>query len=280
MLRNWIVRSVKIGQALLSDLSCSTPDARQWLSTLPEGVSGRRFGRSMAAAPSDMLNGAAQTSRGALWEYFQAHEEGPGIWKWEHYFDLYEQALAPFRNREVTLLEIGVYSGGSLPMWREYLGSACQIWGVDIDPACKCYESERIHIAIGDQADRTFWRAFRRQVPQLDIVIDDGGHSPEQQRISFEELFPHLRPGGVYFCEDIHGTENGFFAYLAGIGSLLHHFRWTNDPAPGSQVNAVQSMIRTMTFAPYLAIVHKTLKPPQMLFSRRKGSQWQPWPPA
>ena len=56
-----------------------------------------------------------------------------------------------------------------------------------------------IKVFIGDQADRKFWSQFRREVPILDLVIDDGGHEPEQQIVSLEELLPHLRPGGVLY---------------------------------------------------------------------------------
>ena len=56
---------------------------------------------------------------------------------------------------------------------------------------------ERTKIFIGDQADRSFWAEVRQTAPLIDIVIDDGGHLPEQQLVTLEELLPHVRPGGV-----------------------------------------------------------------------------------
>ena len=38
----------------------------------------------------------------------------------------------------------------------------------------------------------------------FDIIIDDGGHTMEQQIASIETLFPALNEGGVYLCEDTH----------------------------------------------------------------------------
>jgi len=99
----------------------------------------------------------------------------------------------------VHVLEIGIYSGGSLEMWRDYFGPKARIYGVDIEPACRVYESDSVNIFIGDQGDRQFWQ-FRRKVPALDIVIDDGDHNPEHQIVSVEELLPFLRPDRVYFC--------------------------------------------------------------------------------
>ena len=65
--------------------------------------SGVRQDRSAGVAPA-----------GPLRAYFDSHVEGNGIYKWNHYFEIYERHLAKFINREVKLCEIGVYSGGSL----------------------------------------------------------------------------------------------------------------------------------------------------------------------
>ena len=106
-------------------------------------------------------------------------------------------------------------------MWRSYFGPDSRVYGIDIEPACEVYAREGIEVVIGDQADRTFWSKFRRDVPDVDVLIDDGGHTPEQQMVTLEEMLPHLQPGGVYMCEDVHGTGNQFtrFAYR-----LIDHF--------------------------------------------------------
>jgi hypothetical protein len=69
--------------------------------------------------------------------YFDTHAEGPGIWKWIHYFAIYHRYFSKFVGREVHVLEIGVYGGGSLQMWREYFGPNCRVYGVDIEEACR-----------------------------------------------------------------------------------------------------------------------------------------------
>ena len=66
-----------------------------------------------------------------------------------------------------------------------------------------------MEVFIGDQADRAFWKQFKEKVPAIDIIVDDGGHQVDQQVATLEELLPHLRPGGVYLCEDIQHTLNG-----------------------------------------------------------------------
>ena len=94
-------------------------------------------------------------------------------------------------------LEIGVFSGGSLRMWREYFGAKALVYGVDIESACCIYKNEFTRIFIGDQGDRQFWRMFKAKVPQIDVVIDDGSHIPSDQITTFKELFPAVTPGGV-----------------------------------------------------------------------------------
>ena len=53
----------------------------------------------------------------------------------------------------------------------------------------------------------------------FDIIIDDGGHGYEQQLVSFEVLFHHgLRPGGIYFIEDI---ETSYWTDYEQYGNVV-----------------------------------------------------------
>lgn len=185
---------------------------------------GARFGKwpswaSVASGPEATAPGKTDLER-----FFDANTEGPGLWKWRHYFDIYERHFSKFRGKPVRVLEIGVFSGGSLPMWREYFGPASQIYGLDIEPACKNYEQPGIEILIGDQADRSFWSRFRQQYGPIDVVIDDGGHEPEQQSVTMEELLPYMSPGGVFLCEDITGVDQAFAQLVYGLASTLNEF--------------------------------------------------------
>ena len=93
---------------------------------------------------------AAEETENQLWKYFSEHKEGRGIWKLNHYFEAYERHFRRFRGREVHALEIGVYSAGSLDMWRSYFGPQSHIYGVDIEPACKAYDSDDISVFMCD----------------------------------------------------------------------------------------------------------------------------------
>jgi hypothetical protein len=218
-----------------------------------------------------------------LLSHFENHKNGRGIWKWLQYFDAYERHFARFRGTKVHILEIGVYSGGSLEMWREYFGPEASIYGLDIEPACKCYEGAGVKIFIGDQADRTFWQRFRQQVPALDIVIDDGGHTYEQQATTLEELLPHLRAGGVYMCEDVHGALNPFTEYGLGLARQLNEFHWDSETTDsGARRNVVkgtpfQSMIHSIHFYPFLTVIERNRVPVKELLGSKRGTEWQPF---
>jgi 23S rRNA U2552 (ribose-2'-O)-methylase RlmE/FtsJ len=138
-----------------------------------------------------------------LEEYFNTNT-GRVIDKWDHYFEVYDRHFSKYRGKEIVLLEIGTYHGGSLQMWKNYFGDKAKIYGIDINPNCKQVEDENIKILIGSQSDRDFLQKVKKEIPPIDILIDDGGHTMLQQIVSFEELFDHIKPDGVYLCEDLH----------------------------------------------------------------------------
>ncbi len=138
-----------------------------------------------------------------LERYFRQNDKRL-IMKWPHYFEAYERHFGRYRNEEIVILEIGVAHGGSLQMWRSYFGPKAKIYGVDIDPRCKELEEDNIEIFIGSQSDRKFLRELKSKLPKVDILIDDGGHSMQQQIVTFEELFDIVKTDGVYLCEDLH----------------------------------------------------------------------------
>ena len=100
-----------------------------------------------------------------------------------------------------------------------------------------------MHILIGDQGNRTFWREAiaSGRLPRPGAVIDDGGHQFSQQVVTFEELFPHLNDGGVFLTEDTHTSyfphayggglrkQGTFIEYAKHFVDYLNAHHWT-DP--------------------------------------------------
>jgi hypothetical protein len=137
-------------------------------------------------------------------ERFFRQNTGRLIHKWHHYFEIYDRHFSRLRGQPIHLVEFGVSQGGSLRMWRDYFGPQLQIVGVDINPNCKQFEEAGVRIEIGDQGDREFLRRLAASLPAIDILIDDGGHTMQQQIRTFEALFPRVAPTGVYLVEDLH----------------------------------------------------------------------------
>jgi hypothetical protein len=218
-----------------------------------------------------------------LRKFFSDRTAGAGIWKWEHYFDIYDRHLKKFRGKPACILEVGIYSGGSLDMWQAYFGPDAKIVGVDIEPACKRYERPGVEVYIGDQADKAFWAHFRTKVPSIDVIIDDGGHEPHQQIVTMEELVPYLNPGGVYICEDAHGADNGFIQYMYGLASQLNSmdgFRDAPDDAKRRLVvpaNRVQSSIESIAFYPFVVALEVRDKQTVELIAPKRGTCWEPF---
>jgi 23S rRNA U2552 (ribose-2'-O)-methylase RlmE/FtsJ len=256
--------------------------SRLLLSKLPNMVRGFNHSQhweAMATEHTVPYTPECETQPGCtnpLKRFFDSRKTGRGIWKWIHYFDIYHHHFSKFVGRDVCVLEIGVYSGGSLEMWRHYFGSKCRIYGVDIEEACKCYENEYTEIFVGDQEDRDFWKDFKERVPAIDIIIDDGGHQSEQQIVTLEEMLPHLRPGGVYLCEDVHGLDNGFFAFMQGVVKNLTAAE-PGDSEFHINPSEFQAWIRSIHFYPYVTVIEKADSPVSQLTSAKHGTEWQPF---
>lgn len=54
--------------------------------------------------------------------------------KYKNYFNVYENIFKNFKNKKVTFVEVGVFSGGSLFMWRKFFGKKARIIGIDLNP--------------------------------------------------------------------------------------------------------------------------------------------------
>jgi cephalosporin hydroxylase len=132
------------------------------------------------------------------------HDTDKGV----DFTSVYHSLLSHVREAPLRLLEIGLYNGGSLRMWREYLPNAT-LHGIDVDRRTLAYELEipGTKVRLVDQADARALRAFVDELGgSYDVIVDDGGHTMEQQIVSFEVLFPHVVSGGIYVIEDL-GTS-------------------------------------------------------------------------
>ncbi len=124
--------------------------------------------------------------------------------KHSSYFDVYEELLENYINKNVTLVEVGINNGGSLFMWQKYLGEKCKVIGIDNNKKCKDLEKYGFEIHIGSQADPKFWENFFSKVGKVDILIDDGGHTNFQQATTVNSSVENINDDGIIIVEDVH----------------------------------------------------------------------------
>lgn len=202
-----------------------------------------------------------------LEKYFR-NNKNSRIHKWNHYFEIYDRHLSPFRGKDLNVLEFGVSHGGSLQMWKHYFGPAARIFGVDINPHCKKAEEERIEVFIGDQADRKFLRDLGDRLPKIDILIDDGGHTMEQQINTFEELFPYVENDGIYLIEDLHTSywddfgggyrkTGSFIEYSKNFIDYLH--AWHSTRPEQFQVSDFTRSVHSLHYYDSILVIEKRL---------------------
>ncbi len=168
---------------------------------------------------------------GDLSGLFAGHE-GPEVHKWHHYIPLYDRYLSHWRGRPVRFLEIGVAKGGSLNMWRRYLGRDAVIFGIAVDPSCAAFDGQAGAVRIGSQDDPDLLMSVVDEMGGVDVVLDDGSHEMDHIRASLAALFPRLPKGGLYMIEDLHA------AYWPAFGGGLD--------AAGNFFNDIRRMIDHM----------------------------------
>lgn len=149
---------------------------------------------------------------------YEAYQKAPYLSiKHSSYFHVYERLLKPYVGKPITFVEIGVLNGGSLFMWREFLGHDARIIGIELNPSAKRWEADGFEIWIGDQSDPEFWKSFVQAVGPIDVVLDDGGHSNIQQIQTLVSLAPNIVDGGLLLVEDTHTS------YMTQFGNPSRH---------------------------------------------------------
>ena len=134
------------------------------------------------------------------------------------YFKSYDHFFSSFIDKEITFVEIGVLGGGSLFMWREFFGPKARIIGIDLNPNAKKWEKNGFEIYIGSQSDEKFWDDIKNKIKGIDILLDDGGHTYDQQIITVEKLLDVMNDGGLIVVEDTHTS------YMSGFGPKRFSF--------------------------------------------------------
>ncbi|AYV84295.1 MAG: hypothetical protein Hyperionvirus21_29 [Hyperionvirus sp.] len=168
------------------------------------------------------------------------------------YCVFYDALLDHIRSKAQKILEIGVFMGASILMWKDYFDNAV-IYGLDH------FERQE---GIGDDTNNSlnFFEILRNKPdPRIslhrvnqskaeeleeflnknikgtfDVIIDDGSHLMKDQQLTLAHLFPLIRPGGYYIIEDLFSSKcteydvlpDGSNSTLLLITTYLKTLKW------------------------------------------------------
>jgi hypothetical protein len=137
------------------------------------------------------------------------------------YLDVYERYLKDWRRRSFAVLELGVYRGESLRMWRDYFSKA-RVYGFDIDPDAAARVAGEFHVFVGSQSDPAALGAALDEIgPDVMLVVDDASHVNVLTIAAFDAIFPRLPSGAIYAIEDL----------------APESYERPHDDAPGNELN-------------------------------------------
>ncbi len=123
--------------------------------------------------------------------------------KSDNYLNNYESFFSSLKDRPIKLLELGVYKGGSLLLWKKYFKRGTVV-GIDIDNPDITFP-EDVYFEKGDQRDQKFLNEVSKKYTKkgFDIIIDDASHFASFTEASFLICFKKLlKAKGIYVIED------------------------------------------------------------------------------
>ena len=203
------------------------------------------------------------------------------------YTRFYDPLFKPLRTYPTRLVEIGVEKGKSMRAWQKYFsnnqshvfGIGYGNWQTELVIRCEDALQTKTGATVGlgppcdlyhgDQASNAFLNTFlKRTGGRFDIVIDDGSHVPDHQRITFESLWPAVVPGGLYAIEDVETSywdqSSSIYGYsLQGQRSIVEHMKAVADAinreftGGESPLPAGYNDVGTITFAHNLIVLRK-----------------------
>jgi hypothetical protein len=202
--------------------------------------------------------------------------------KWTHYFPIYQAIFGPLRSAPLRILEIGIWHGASLKLWKQYFEHPKTLLvGLDILPECMQFDAPAagVHVRIGSQADHGFLQRVVKEFGPFDLIIDDGSHHSSHIIASFNCLYSDgLKDSGIYFVEDLHANywhpwRDSKKSFLDVCKELLEHMhahyrnappaaflidKPSGQPSADIEVPLITTMIKEIRFFDSIVAIYKT----------------------
>lgn len=151
-----------------------------------------------------------------------------------NYLPFYEQTLPKAPKK---LLEIGVLSGASIRMWKEWFPET-EIHGLDLFSEGEPPAIEGVVWHKGNQCDWLLLEQLRKE--NFDVIIDDASHNSRDQMMTFYGLFN----GKHYYIEDTHCCSESFYQDgLPEQAAADELFRCLNDSPSSLYINSYRNIL-------------------------------------
>lgn len=128
------------------------------------------------------------------------------------YLELYTSLLKHKHNTAKHILEVGIWTGGSIKLWRDYFTNAV-VYGLDILPHSRVMDDllndDRIVLYTSTDAYNTavFNERILAKNITFDFLLDDGPHTHESMS-QFIQLYSRvMADDGILIVEDIPSLE-------------------------------------------------------------------------
>jgi len=146
---------------------------------------------------------------------------------YHNYLEIYEKYFSKYRDTLENFLEIGLWEGDSIRMWRDYFNVGNLVGADILDLSHVVLPNTQIHVC--DQSDRQqLGNLIENSYDGFDIIIDDGGHWQHQQQITLGFMFPFLKSGGVFVIEDLHTANHPSYTRAGDVATLEILHNWKN----------------------------------------------------
>ena len=123
--------------------------------------------------------------------------------KGHDYAKFYEDYFKRFKEKKISIMEIGSFYGNAAAALFFYLRNA-EIYSADIFPDLFKYKSDRIkNFFVDSSSEKSIQKSILSLNCQFEIIIEDASHSFKDQIISLFMLFPIIKSGGIFITEEL-----------------------------------------------------------------------------
>jgi hypothetical protein len=133
--------------------------------------------------------------------------------------NFYDENFKKYKDKKITLVEIGVRSGASLKLWSEYFSNKAKIYGLD-----NLYDKDIHSVPVNEEwtsasnVEYIVGDAYTQEVcdklGKIDILIDDGPHTLESHIKLLELYIPKMNTGGLLIIEDVSYDPNEIYSFV------------------------------------------------------------------